>query len=111
MSYFLVICFIILVVCIVLQTIFFYQERKESKEFNPCSNCEYVSTPFIKIYPYNNDDNEVFVAKDCIVGLAISKKDSDIYVVINCVDTKDYIEQYDDYNEACKRIDELLENI
>ena len=109
MNWFLCICFTILVVCIVIQTIYCHKTLKicDKQVELECSD----ENEFIRIF-VNDDNKTIFVAKDTIVSFALIELPENTYnVVINCIDTHNYIEEYSYEDEAWKRIDELLETL
>lgn len=102
MSWFLSICFVILIVCVILQTIMMY---KDSKQFeNNSENINYNT----KLTRIHNNDKEIFVCVDTITGIAITKLSENRYnIIIDCIDDRAYIEEYSSYDEAWERMEEL----
>lgn len=101
MSYLLVICFIILVVCVILQTIMMYSDLKISNTLTDDSNIN--KQLFIRL----NDKYNSYVSIDAIIALSVSTNKNGYVLVIqtdNCV----FTEEFNTEDEARLRLEELL---
>lgn len=115
MGWFLCICFVILIVCVIIQTYYFTKTSKQIfkyKEFN----CK----PFIALY----DKNDTFVFIDQIVSIGLingsevdylevfeENIEEDKFYIKILVNYSTYLEKYDTKDEAVDRINELLDFI
>ena len=111
MSWFLCTCFTILVVCVVIQTIFMYQERNSIKELDE-------ENDFIEL----NDKYKSFICKDYISSIKVIDYDDilenfiedlnkdKVYVQIDILYNR-FFEEYDTKDEAVGRLYELLQLI
>lgn len=112
MSWFLSICFVILIICIIIQTYYLTKTSKQVLEYE-----EVTSKSFIQLY----DKNNTFVFIDQIVSIGLLegseiysdvfeedvKKDK-FYIKI-LVNYSSYLEEYETKDEAIDRINELLD--
>lgn len=110
MSYILLICFLILVVCIILQTIFFYKDRKYIQE-----TIVYNDSKFISL----NDDNNSYIDVKSIISLYVIKSEeySDIcfplkeeknYLLVIVSKNAIFYEGYNSREEAIMRLEDIL---
>lgn len=109
MSWFLCICFTILVVCVVIQTIFMYQERNSVGEL-------YEENDFIQL----DDKDKSVICKDYISAIRVINycdilenefigdlNRDKIYIQIDVLYNR-FFEEYDTKDEAIGRLHELL---
>lgn len=111
MSWFLCTCFTILVVCVVIQTIFMYQERNSIKELDE-------ENDFIEL----NDKYKSFVCKDFVSAIKVVDYDDivenfledlnkdKVFIEIDVLYYR-FFEEYDTKDEAVGRLYELLQLI
>lgn len=113
MSVVLVICFIVLVVCVILQTIMMYSDLKISNTLTDNSNEN--KQLFIRL----NDKGNSYISIDAIVGLGILKaqdagsiyqslKNKNGYVLAIQTDYCAFAEEFNTEEEARLRLEELL---
>lgn len=109
MSYLLVICFIILVVCVILQTIMMYSDLKISNTLTDNSNVN--KQLFIRL----NNENNSYVFIDAIIGLCVLKAENyhystnkNGYVLAIQTDCCSFVEEFNTEDEARLRLEELL---
>lgn len=112
MSVLLVICFVILVVCVILQTIMMYSDLKTS---NTLMDNNENKQFFIRL----NDKGNSYISIDAIIGLAILKaqdsgsiyqslKNKNGYVLAIQTDYCAFAEEFNTEEEARLRLEELL---
>lgn len=112
MGWFLCICFVILIVCIIIQTYYLTKTSKQIFEYT-----EYNCKSFIQLY----DKNDTFVFIDQIVSISLTNgsevntyvfeeniKEDKFYVKI-IVNYSTYFEEYETKDDAVDRINELLD--
>ena len=109
MSYLLVICFIILVVCVILQTIIMYSDFKISNTLIDDSNVN--KQLFIRL----NDKGNSYVSIDAIIGLCVLKGENyhyctnkNGYLLAIQTDYCSFVEEFNTEEEARLRLEELL---
>lgn len=113
MSVLLVICFIILVVCVILQTIMMYSNLKINNTLTDDSNEN--KQLFIRL----NDRGNSYVCIDAIIGFGILKaqdsgsiyqslKNKNGYVLAIQTDYCAFAEEFNTEDEARMRLEELL---
>lgn len=116
MSWFLCICFTILVVCVVIQTIMIYSEKNSNNDFDRFIK-DYCKDQYIKL----NDKSNSFVCIDFITGFSILDENSEDLLFKSYEFDKNkfylkistpyyfYLEEYDTMNEAENRLTYLLD--
>lgn len=115
MGWFLCICFVILIVCVIIQTYYLTKTSKQIFEYK-----EFNCKPFIALY----DKNDTFVFIDQIASISLldgSEIDSlyvfeenirkDKFYIRIVVNYSSYFEEYETKDEATDRVNELLDFI
>lgn len=109
MSYLLVICFIILVVCVILQTIMMYSDFKIRTTLTDDSNEN--KQLFIRL----NDKGNSYVSIDAVIGLCVLKAENyhystnkNGYVLAIQTNYCSFVEEFNTEDEARMRLEELV---
>lgn len=109
MSYLLVICFVILVVCVILQTIMIYSDFKIKTALTDDSNTN--KQLFVRL----NDKGNSYVSIDAIIGLCVLKAENyhystnkNGYVLAIQTDYCSFVEEFNTEDEARMRLEELI---
>lgn len=109
MSVLLVICFIILVVCVILQTIMMYSDLKIRNALTDDSNEN--KQLFIRL----NDRGNSYVCIDAIIGLCVMKSENysystnkNGYVLVIQTNYCAFAEEFNTEDEARMRLEELV---
>lgn len=113
MGWFLSICFVILIVCVIIQTYYFTKTSKQLIEYKE-------DTSALVIQLHDKNDTFVFIDQMVSIGLINGSEvdylevfeeniEEDKFYIKILVNYSTYLEEYDTKDEAVDRINELLE--